>query len=248
MRNGKYVVVKPADKKPKSKAATSEPEPAREPEPEPEPEPKPVAEVAKEVDPDDDPTLSEQEKKAIRRAKEKARSPLLLFVCCPVRDLFPWTRCAYRRRIESGSKLRGQQLKRCSRRKQARMTHSTVASRLRRQQRLPLQRRRRRRRPPRLQQRQRQHQQRRLQLPATPPLLLQQQSRRASRPAPLKMSASWVRGRLAGKPITTSAGLIRTARWCVFCLDLTALPAVAQRTPTSAAAHCISNCVVQRSA
>ena len=136
MRNGKYVVVKPGEKKPKSKAAASEPEPAREPEPEPEPEP--PAEEPKEADPEDDPKLSEQEKKAIRRAKEKARrSPLVSSVraCCGVRDSPPRSgnnRCAdYRRRIESGSKQRGQQLKRCLRRKQVRMTHSTVASLLR---------------------------------------------------------------------------------------------------------------------
>ena len=90
MRNGKYVVVKPGEKKPKSKAAASEPEPAREPEPEPEPEP--PAEEPKEADPEDDPKLSEQEKKAIRRAKEKARrSPLVSSVraCCGVRDSPP---------------------------------------------------------------------------------------------------------------------------------------------------------------
>ena len=74
MRNGKYVVVKPGEKKPKPKPALEpEPEPEQEPEREPEPqqEPEPVIEQPKEVDPEDDPNLSEQEKKAIRRAKQK---------------------------------------------------------------------------------------------------------------------------------------------------------------------------------
>ncbi len=75
MRNGKYVVVKPGEKKSKAKAAAAEPEP--EPEPEQQPAPEPVSEEPKEVDPEDDPNLSEQEKKAIRRAKEKVRSRFL---------------------------------------------------------------------------------------------------------------------------------------------------------------------------
>jgi hypothetical protein len=81
MRNGKYVVVKPGEKKSKPKAAAAEPEPEPEQEPEQEPEPapatEPVAAEPKEVDPEDDPNLSEQEKKAIRRAKQKVRSRLL---------------------------------------------------------------------------------------------------------------------------------------------------------------------------
>ena len=72
MRNGKYVVVKPGEKKSQPKPA-AEPEPEPEPQPVPQPVPEPVAVEPKEVDPEDDPNLSEQEKKAIRRAKQKVR-------------------------------------------------------------------------------------------------------------------------------------------------------------------------------
>lgn len=93
MRNGKYVVVKPGEKKPKPKAEPDpEPAPEREPDPEPEGErePEPEPEQPAEVDPEDDPNLSEQEKKALRRAKQKARCSLVpAYISARSRNLCP---------------------------------------------------------------------------------------------------------------------------------------------------------------